>query len=298
VGWGEEIGKCGSPDDVGTPDVVAGEEPSANVKDRRIRGFICKVKSRFGWLNNNWAVGILTGVISGALVAFFLSSTGQATLTATRDGFAAPTCSNPQWLLQVPDNQIFSSAYYVQADSIPGYDEYHSPGNTIDGNLETSWLQAWPSLTTNMGRKSSDYIEWSFSQPRNVRLICIVDGWSENSTTYKRTLPIGTATTYVTNSEIPPHDGSPQPSGTCSGSTTRFKDYLGRRGLMGFAYQWQPIGFRCVTDNIVLHIDQVSKSSMLNRPNLALHQLDGKVSPLVGLSEVRFYYCPAFLCAL
>jgi hypothetical protein len=292
------MGEGASSDNPRAPDVVAGEEPSANVNNRQIRGFIRKVISRFGWLKNTWVAGVLTGVISGTMVAFFLSATGQATLTAFRNGFATPTCSNPQWLLQVPNDQVFSSAFYVQADSIPGYKEYHSPGNTIDGNLETSWLQAWPSLTTNLGKKSSDYIEWSFSQPRNVRLICIVDGWTENSTTYTRTLPIGTATTYVTGSDIPPRHGSPLPSVTCSSSTTRFKDYLGRGGQMGFAYQWQPISFQCVTDNIVLHVDHVSKASMLKRPNLALHQLDGQVSPQTGLSEIRFYYCPAFLCTL
>jgi hypothetical protein len=279
------VGGGASPDNAGAPDVIADKGAPTNV-----------MRKLFDLLNKPWMAGTLTGLISGTLVAFFLSATGQATLAAARSGFSSPTCSNPQGLLQVRNDQIFANAFYVQADSIPSYGEYHSPGNTTDGNLETSWLQAWPSLTTTLGKKSSDYIEWSFSQPRNVRLICIVDGWTENSITYTRTLPIGTATVYVTNSEIPPRQGSPQPSGMCSSHRSRFKDYLGRKGQMGFAYQWQAVKFRCVTDNIVLHIDNVSKASMLKRSNLALQQLDGHMSPLAGLSEIRFYYCPAFLC--
>ncbi len=286
--------KDASPDNVEPPDGVSSEEPSSNGKTHRIRNFLHKVKDHFRWLNNSWVAGILTGT----LVAFFLTATGQATLTAIRDGFARPTCSNPQWLLQVPDNQIFSNAYYIQSDTIPGYGEYHRPGDTIDSDLGTSWLQLWPSPTTHLGKRSSDYIEWSFSQPHNVRLICIVDGWTEDRITYSQTLPIETATIYVTNSGISPPHGSPHSSRICSSETTRFKDYLERGGQLEFAYQWQPVEFQCVTDNIVLHIDHVSVTSMLKRHNLALSQLNGQWFPLTGLSEVRFYYCPAFLCVL
>jgi hypothetical protein len=287
---GEEMGESASPDNVKVPDIVASEELPANGKKPRNGASFGKV------MGNSWVAGILTGLITGTLVAFFLSPTGQATLATIRGGFTKPTCSNPQGLLQVPSDQIFANAYYVQNDSIPGYGVYHSPGNSIDGNLGTSWLQVWPSYTTNLGKRSSDYIEWSFSQPHNVRLICVVNGWAENDITYRRTLPIGTATIYVTDSEIPPSSGSPRPSGVCSSRTTRFKDYLDREGRTGFAYQWQPVEFHCVTDNIVFHIDRVSKASKLKRPDLALYQLPRLVSPLTGLSEVRFYYCPLFLC--
>jgi hypothetical protein len=292
------MSESASPDKARAPDAVADKESTANFENHRIRRFFSKVKNHFGWLNKPWVAGTLTGVISGTLVAFFLSGTGQAALATIRGGFANPSCANPQGLLQVPNDQIFANAYYVQADSIPGYNEYHSPDSTIDGNLGSSWLQFWPSYTTKYGKESSDYIEWSFSQPHNVRLICIVDGWAENNITYRRTLPIGTATIYVTNSEIPPPVGSPQPSGICSSRTAHFRDYLERGGEMGFTDQWQPITFHCVTDNIVLHVDHVPRAWILKRPKLALEQLSGLESPLTGLSEVRFYYCPAFLCVL
>jgi hypothetical protein len=134
---------------------------------------------------NSWMIGVFTGLISGVIVAFYLSASGQAALTAIRH-HTKPSCSNPQWLLQVPDSQVFTSSYYIQSDKIPGYGSFHVASNTIDGDLSTSWLQLWPSLSTHSGAGlSSDYIEWSFAQPYNVRLICIVDGWAEDLQTYR-----------------------------------------------------------------------------------------------------------------
>jgi hypothetical protein len=232
------------------------------------------------------------------MVAFFLSPTGQASATAMRDHLTKPTCDNPQWLMQVPDNEIFSNAYYVQHDTIPQYGIYHTPEDTVDGNLTTSWLQMWPSPTTSMGRKSSDYIEWTFSRSYDLRLICIVDGWTENSITYKETLPIGSTTVYATNPTIPPPNiGSPVPISACRASGAHFRDYNTRADSVGFIYQWQPVAYRCLTRGIVLHIDSVAGAS--NRSGLALSEvINGKREPLVGLSEVRFYYCPALLCWL
>ena len=167
-------------------------------------------------LSNNWLIGLLTGLISGVVVSFYLSATGQAALTAARHGLTRPSCSDPQWLLQVPDSDVFASAYYVQYDKIQGYDNFHAASNTVDGDLSTSWLQSWPSPTTYSGARDSDYIEWSFAQAYNIKLICVVDGWAADLPTYRDALPIGTATVYVTNEGVPPMVGSPRPSDICT----------------------------------------------------------------------------------
>jgi len=243
-----------------------------------------------------WLTGIATGIISGVLVSFYLSATGQATLTAVRHHLVRPSCSDPQWLLQVPGNQVSANAYYVQTDTIPGYGEYHRPGYTIDGDLGTSWLQFWPSPTSKLGQRSSDYIEWTFPQRYNVRLICIVDGWTEDNITYEGTFPISAATVFAATSGIPPANGLPSPSEACPSSTPHFKDYLGKNGLVSSTVQWQPIKFHCLTADVVLHIDSASEA---NRPHPPLGvKLHGWQKPLTGISEVRFYYCPNFLCLL
>jgi hypothetical protein len=251
-----------------------------------------KIKSR---RDHPWLIGIATGIISGVMVSFYLSATGQATLTAFRHHFVGPSCSDPQWLLQVPDNQVSASAYYVQSDTIPRYGEYHRADYTIDGDFGTSWLQFWPSPTSKLLKGSSDYIEWTFPQRYNVRLICMVDGWTENNRTYENTFPISAATVYMTTSEIPAN-GPPSPSGTCPSRTPRFKDYLGKNGLISSTVQWQPIKFHCLTADVVLHIDNVSEANRPNPPPGV--KLYGWQKPLTGISEVRFYYCPNFLCAL
>lgn len=181
-----------------------------------------RLKSVFG---NNWVIGVATGLISGIVVAFYLSATGQAALTAVRNRLARPSCSDPQWLLQVPDSNVFASAYYLQFDHLEGYSSFHSASNTVDGDLNTSWLQSWPSPTTYSGARDSDYIEWSFAQAYNIRLICVVDGWAADLPTYRSTLPIGTASVYVTDEGLPPMVGSPRQSDICTSRRAGFQDY-------------------------------------------------------------------------
>jgi hypothetical protein len=259
-----------------------------------------RVRNWFSWaFKNNFLIGILTGLISGVVVSFYLTATGQAAFTALRNHFVKPSCANPEWLLQVPSSDVFASAYYMQRDQVPGYGAFHVAGNTIDGDLGTSWLQFWPSLSTGSGKSSSDYIEWSFAKHYDVRLICIVNGWTEDVYTYKATLPIGGATVYATDEAAPPPVGSPSPSKTCASQNESFKDYLQKNDTVEFAYQWQPITFHCVTNNVILHIDSVSETSIALRDSyLVDSSLDGHRAPLTGLSEVKIYYCPAVLCLL
>ena len=249
--------------------------------------------------SNNFLIGVITGLISGVMVSFCLTPTGQAAFTAARNHLSKPSCTNPQWLLQVPSSEVFASAYYMQRDQVPGYSIFHVASSTIDGDLGTSWLQFWPSLSTGSGESSSDYIEWSLAKRYDVRLICIVNGWTQDVYTYKATLPIGAATVYTTNQTMPPAVGSPSPSKTCSSQHEAFKDYLQENDTVEFADQWQPVIFHCVTDNVVLHIDNVSETSITRRGRyLVDSELNGHRAPLVGLSEVKFYYCPAVLCEL
>ena len=267
--------------------------PAANAGDRRGRfrkGLIRLLKSGLAGIKGG-LTGIITGIVSGAMVAFFLAPTGQATWIAVRHSFTAPSCTNPQWLLQVPDSQVFASAYYEQRDRISNYGLFHVASNTVDGDMSTSWLQSWPSATTHLGQSSSDYIEWSFAQSYRIRLICIVDGWAEDTYTYTHTLPIGAATVYSTGETVPPESGSPSPSGKCGRSQASFHDYMHENGNVGFVYQWQPISIDCATSKVVLRIDSVSKAS------LSLRQ-DRRPASLAGLSEIKFYYCPSMLCGL
>ena len=250
-------------------------------------------------VSNSWLIGLLTGLISGVVVAFYLSATGQAALTAARHGLTRPSCSDPQWLLQVPDSDVFASAYYVQYDKIQGYDNFHPASSTVDGDLSTPWLQSWPSPTTYSGARDSDYIEWSFAQAYNIKLICVVDGWAADLPTYRDALPIGTATVYVTNKGVPPMVGSPRPSDICTSRRASFQDYLHPNGGVTSVYQWQPVYFHCKTSNVVLRIDSVSQRSMtLRNQYLAQSSLGGSQVHLAGLSEIRFYYCPSALCWL
>jgi len=236
--------------------------------------------------------GLLIGIVSGALVSFFLTATGHASEVAADHFWEMPSCSNPQWLMQVPDDSVFSSAYYFQQDNLPHFQIMHAPGSTVDGDVRTAWLQAWPSPSSR-----SNYIEWAFPSNYNIRLICVVDGWTEDSDTYNGTLPIGNATIYTTDSaKKAPAIGAPAHSRNCPKRRVSFKDYFG-----GYTYEWQPISFACDTNNVILYIRGVSRSSIdlrLHKHTLSEIKFYDSHRWLTGLSEIRFYYCPAILCFL
>lgn len=276
-----------SPASADVPDESKPARESASSSSDRLSRFR---KRLIGVLKGGLA-GIFTGLISGAVVAFYLTPTGQASWIAIRHFSATPSCTNPLWLLQVPNSEVFASAYYEHLDQIPNYRMLHVASNTIDGDLSTSWLQLWTPVTRHPDLSSSDYIEWSFAQSYRIRLICIVDGWAEDTDTYTGTLPIGTATVYSTEETVPPTSGSPSPSGKCGRPQASFQDYMQQNGRVVFDYQWQPITFDCTTSKVVLHIDDVSQRSISLRDNLSQ-------PPLTGLSEVKFYYCPYMLCGL
>ena len=155
----------GSPASADVPDESKSAQESASSSSDRLGRFR---KRLIGVLKSGLSA-IFAGLISGALVAFYLTPTGQASYVAIRHFSAKPSCTNPLWLLQVPDSQVFASAYYEQLDQIPNYRLFHVASNTIDGDLSTSWLQPWSPATRHPSLSSSDYIEWSFAQSYRIR---------------------------------------------------------------------------------------------------------------------------------
>ena len=246
-----------------------------------------------GW-RKNLLIGIISGLISGIIVSFLLTPTGHSAGVLLSHFYDQPSCNNPQWLMQVPDDQIFSNSFYQQFDSIKRYGIYHSPYSSVDGNLQTAWLQWWPTSNITGNRSSDNYISWTFSHPYDVRLVCVVDGWAENKITFDQTLPIGTADIYSSTSS---GKGVPQRSMHCTRTFYRFQDYFNK-----YTYKWQGIPFSCLTQEVVLHIDNVNDSSFAARHFLDTSQAPGQtisgaklMLPFTGLSEVRFYYVPSLV---
>jgi hypothetical protein len=243
---------------------------------------------RFGWLG-----GFISGVISGLLVSFILTPTGHAAGVYVANLNSKPSCRNPQWLMQVPDDQIFSDSYYFSADTLPYYGIQHTPDYSVDGDLRTAWLQWWPTTDLNAGDDTKNWITWSFPHSYDVRLICIINGWQADHETNIETLPISRAlisSGHASNSEIPNYK-------LCPPVASRLDDYL-----HAYTYQWQPVSFSCNTNSVTLTIESVAASSEAARKkslDKVPEPLLAKTKrPLAGLSEVRFYYAPAILSHL
>lgn len=253
------------------------------------------IKTRNGH-GSDWFIAIATGILTGAIVSFYLTPTGQAWKTFITNYDPKPTCSDPKWLLQVPDSQIFASSYYFQKDNIDGFGVWHDPNSTIDGNVRTAWLQFWPPLSKP---KNYSYIEWTFSQSFPIRLICIVNGWTEDRATYTATLPVGKTTIYATDPAVaPPAAGLPMRSSQCPAHKQELQDYLTQSKVIAYVYQWQAASYSCDTSAVVLYIDSVSANSEKLRAGtlvpavLTPSSLGNYTAPLTGLSEIRFYYSP------
>ena len=266
----------------GKANAASGSKGSANQQGALKR-------NRFGWLG-----GLISGIVSGALVSFALTPTGHALGVYAFQADPTPNCGNPQWLMQVPDDQIFANSYYFSPDTLQHYDILHIPDYSTDGDLRTSWLQWWPTTNMNHGNHSYNYITWSFPHRYDIRLICIINGWTEDANTYESTLPIGKAviySSYLSNSKV-------QAYRLCPIATAQLKDYIN-----AYTYQWQGVSFDCAANSITLQIGGVARASIKDRAG----HLDRVPEPspntnigvsLVGLSEVRFYYAPAILSHL
>ena len=76
--------------------------------------------------------GTITGIVLsllGIAIALLLTPTGQSLQNYALNPGSQPTCSQPRWLLQVPDSQILASAWYEH----PPY----TANQTVDDNTDT-----------------------------------------------------------------------------------------------------------------------------------------------------------------
>lgn len=210
-------------------------------------------------------VGLLLSIF-GIVLTLLLTQTGQSIKTYVTNHGAKPTCSHPRWLLQIPDSQISTIAFYVPRP--------YFANQTVDGNPNTAWLQWWPTADFYDYRPGDNYIQWNLPDVYNLRLICIVDGWTQDTLTYNGTGPIHKAKINLLNKH-------------CSRYTKMFNN-------KGFTTIWQPVRVSCKTSKVRLYVKSVYHSAITKRyckPPPPGSGVNG-CRRLTGLSEIRFYYSP------
>jgi hypothetical protein len=256
------------------PDPAGGADPQhQSGKDPKPQPKLAKITK------SSWVSGIASGLISGAIVTFAITATGHSTgvrLLQVASLAKPPTCTNPGWLLQVPDDQILANSWYATLDTLPHYQTVHTPDLTVDGNVRTAWLQWWPTSGLSDYASSGNYITWSFAQPYDVRLVCILNGWEEDSTTFNSVEPVKYATM-----------GNSAPG--CSGTRVKFKIHT-------YTYTWNQVQLSHSHSTRLLCL-QISRPYRGNKKRLdCVPGPKGHAKPcriLTGLSEIRFYYSPA-----
>jgi hypothetical protein len=236
-------------------------------------------------LSSPWISGILTGLITGVLVTFAITPTGHSSefrLSQIVKPEKSPTCTDPGWLLQVPDDQILANSWYQATDNVQDYKTLHTPDLTVDGNPRSAWLQWWPASGIDDSPGSGNYITWSFAQSYDIRLVCILNGWDEDSHTFNSAEPVKSATI-----------GNKAPG--CSGNQTKLTTH-------SYTYAWNEVKLSHSHPTSLLCLQ-------ITAPYHETYQTDGQLrcapvpqgskgSPcrlLTGISEVRFYYSPSLL---
>ena len=212
-------------------------------------------------------IAVLATVL-GLVLAIMATASGKSAKSyLTSSG--TPTCADPKWLLQVPDNQIYPNAFYVY--------EPFSAKQTIEDNQNTAWLQWWPTTDFGGNKPEDNYIQWDFyPSSYNLRLICIIDGWNRDMAAYDSTEPVRKATISLTGNGCPVYE-------------KKFTN----NGFMGVGpAEWQQVNVLCRTSRVRLVVD-----STYNAVNPFCAALPGTTDckPLTGISEVRFYYSPDLL---
>lgn len=232
-------------------------------------------------IGSTWFVGIVSGVISGAMVTFAVTATGHSTgvrMLEMAQLASPPSCTDPGWLLQVPDDQILANSWYATVDTLRHHGTLHTPDLTVDGNVRTAWLQWWPTNGLSNNTSSGNYISWSFAQPYDIRLVCILNGWADDSTTFNSVAPVKSATM-----------GYSTPG--CTGTRVNLSTHT-------FTYTWNQVklsGYHSARE-LCLQIRRTypRRAKLLD----CVSGPKGHERPcrtLTGLSEVRFYYSPALL---
>jgi hypothetical protein len=215
--------------------------------------------------SSGWVLGIV-GIVAGIVVAFVVTATGHATLSRIGSivSGAQPSCSDPKWLLQVPDNQITSSAIYVYED--------HYPDLTVDGSRYTAWLQWWPTSDFKHNIPQYNRIAWSLSSsgPYDLRLICIEDGWDRDTLAYGETEAIRNAMIGLNEQQCPNHN------------ETLSNTYLA----------WQQVNVSCQTSKVTLYVKSTYRPAGIPDCVPPPVGLAAGCRTLTGISEIKFYYSP------
>jgi len=225
--------------------------------------------------------GGVLGKIAGALVAVFglvlavLTTAAGKSTEAFLLGSGNPTCADPKWLLQIPDDQISVNAFYVRQPD--------SADLTIDGSQNTAWLQWWPTTKFKGNKPKDNYIEWSFAPIRyNLRLICIADGWNQDIVAWSSTELIRRATINLKS------DGCPI-----------YKKKFNNDGFVrGSPDEWQQVKVHCKTSKVHLVVNATYNAVTPLCVPLQPSKATTDCVPLTGITEIRFYYSPDVLSAV
>lgn len=205
-------------------------------------------------------LGLLIGILASVVISLAFTPTGRSVWSYLTSN-TAPTCSNPGWLLQVPDNQITAYAYYEYSN--------HRANLTVDGDRTTAWLQWWPTADFQGNTPQDNRIHWYLPGTYDLRLICIVDGWTQDNPSYTKTEPIRNAAIDLMNKNC-----------------HRYKPTF-----MDNNWGWQPVNVTCKTSDVVLYVRSVwpaAETPYCVDPPSGM----GDCRPLTGISEVKFYYSP------
>jgi len=232
-------------------------------------------------MSSAWFAGIVTGLVTGALVTFAVTATGHSTGTRILQMVhlaGAPSCTDPGWLLQVPNDQILANSWYAAKDTLKDYSTLHTPDLTVDGNPRSAWLQWWPTDGLNNSPSSGNYIIWRFAESYDVRLVCILNGWDEDSTTFNSIQPVK----YVTIGDKAP---------ACSGTSATLSTST-------YSYFWNNVKLphNHPTSELCLQIKgtyPVNADQLNFAPGPTRHELPKRA--MTGISEIRFYYSPSVL---
>jgi hypothetical protein len=189
-----------------------------------------------------------------------------------------PSCTDPGWLLQVPDDQILANSWYASLDTLSHHGTLHTPDLTVDGDVRTAWLQWWPTKGLSSNSFSGNYISWSFAQPYNIRLVCILNGWEDDSWTFNSVEPVKSATMGYSTPR-------------CTGTQVSLSTHT-------YTYTWNQVKLsgNHSTRELCLQIRRTypRRAKLLDcAPGPKGHKRPCRT--LTGLSEVRFYYSPELL---
>ena len=235
--------------------------------------------------SSGWVSGIVTGIITGALVTFAITATGHSAefrVLQMVDSVKSPSCTDPGWLLQVPDDQILANSWYAATDSVQDYKTLHTADLTVDGNPRSAWLQWWPSGGIDDSPGNGNYITWSFAQSYDIRLVCILNGWEEDSHTFNSAEPVKSATI-----------GNKAPG--CSGTQIKFTTH-------SYTYAWNevklshshPTSLLCLQITAPYHETNKTDNQLMCAP-VPQGSNGSSCRVLTGISEIRFYYSPSML---